>query len=232
MTPRAPVRFILAAEGKSDFRRIGVLVNHILAARSPEEPLPNAPWHFEPVDGKDYISIKAIPALARECGLSQRYTRGDADSLRRLYHVLKVKKLLSPGTVIIWARDDDGDPKRRNLAIEARSELKSESPILLAVASECGEAWVLAGWTTVLPNPAQETDLRRRLGFHPHEHPQRLSHKEGVPKSAKTVLREVFAGDFNKEAEALIAAADSGSSAARQCGLTAFCEELKACCRT
>ena len=72
-------------------------------------------------------------------------------------------------------------------------------------------------------------ELRQRLGFHVHEQPQSLSHKENVPKSAKGVLAEIFAGDKNKEAEALIAAAESNSPASWACGLAEFCAELHAC---
>lgn len=228
MTASSPMRIILAAEGPSDLRRIGVLVDHFVTARLPEEARSDDRQRFEPVDGEPYVPHKAIPALARACGFDRRYTRGDADNLRKLCQVLK-KKLLDPGTVIIWARDDDGVPERRSQAVEARSALPPEPPIVLAIASECGEAWVIAGWTAVLNDPKKLKDLRQRLGFHAHEHPENLSHKEHAPKSAKAVLAEIFAGDVDKEAEALIAAAGSNSPASRACGLADFCAEIQAC---
>jgi hypothetical protein len=101
------------------------------------------------------IPRNTAPILARESGLDRRYARGDGDTIRKLFQVLKKRRLLGPDSVIVWARDDDGDPERRTHATDARDALPSDPPILLAIASECGEAWVIAGWTAVLNDPGK-----------------------------------------------------------------------------
>ena len=220
MTDAVPIRIILAAEGPSDFRRIQILLNHLLSTHT-------AGTHFFAVDGLDYIQIKRIPELARRRGFDRRYNKGDRDTIRKLYNILKHDKLLSNESIIVWARDDDGDNDRRSHALEERSALPSTTPLFLAIASECGEAWVIAGWTSETKEEQdKQNNWRRALGFHPHEHPQRLSHKENVPKSAKTVVHDLIGYDSERELKALLRAATANSDAARACGISAFCEDI------
>jgi hypothetical protein len=233
MISGSPWRIILVAEGPSDFRRIGVLVDHFLRKHTDGAASPEELRKLEGLNGDPYVPLHRIPELVRERGLDRRYSpggpkKGDGGTLRKLYQVLQKDKLLSPRTVILWARDDDGDKARREDAGEARRSLPDSAPLLLAIATECGEAWVIAGWNaSTTSDQAKLAAWRRKLGFEPQAHPDRLSHKENVPKSAKAIVDDIFNGDPEQEARALISAADSDSQASRDCGLHAFCEEAR-----
>lgn len=236
MSSGAPWRIFLAAEGPSDLSRLRTLVDHFLRKHAGGAQSVDELRSFQGLDGGGYgglpyIPIKAIPELARARGLDRRYSpggprKGDGGTLRKLYQVLQKEKLLTPRSVVLWARDDDGDPSRREDAKEARDSLPATTPLLLAIATECGEAWVIAGWKPA-PEEVKLRTWRKALGFSPQTRPWLLSHKENVPKSAKAVLADIFDGDEELEAAALIAAAESESEASRESGLHAFCEELK-----
>lgn len=229
-------RIFLAAEGPSDVRRIQALVDHFLQERTGKDASVTDLRRFEGLGGgESYIPIKSIPLLAKARGLDRRYSaeglkHGDAGTLRKLYQVLQKDKLLGPGTVILWARDDDGNPDRastrQHQANEARDALPSSTPLLLAIATECGEAWVIAGWKPSADDPKLKL-WRRKLGFAPHERSWELSHKAHAPKSAKAVLEDIFGGEEEKEAAALISAARSQSEASLRSGLQAFCEDVR-----
>jgi hypothetical protein len=163
--------------------------------------------------------------------LDRRYSagglQGDGVTLRKLYQLLQREALLGPDLVIVWGRDDDGDGRRRDDAMQARQRLPRPPSLLLAIACECGEAWVIAGWsakhhedTTLLG------ELRRQLGFDPCSHPERLSHKHDAPKSAKRVIGTLFGDDEDGEMTALITAISRETSTG--CGLQAFCAEVDA----
>jgi hypothetical protein len=233
MSAGTRLRIILAAEGPSDVRRLRVLIDHFLrrqvgAASSQEEA-----FYFEGLPGDTYVKIKDIPTLVRERGLDRRFSpggpnKGDGGTLRKLYQVFKKEKLLHPGDVVLWARDDDGDPARRDDAEAARKALTTVETLLFAIASECGEAWVIAGWKPVTrADEIKRSAWRQKLGFDPHLKPDELSHKENVPRSAKTILEDLFEHDEEQEASALTSAAESGAKASVACGLHAFCEEVE-----
>ncbi|HSN98154.1 MAG TPA: hypothetical protein VLS89_07645 [Candidatus Nanopelagicales bacterium] len=100
--------------------------------------------------------------------------------------------------------------------------------LLLAIASECGEAWVIAGWRSATQADRDKLQKwRQKLGFAPHVEPWRLSHKENVPRSAKEVLSELFGG-IDEQETALKLAADSDDEARTMTGLRDFCVEIEA----
>lgn len=216
-------RIILAAEGPSDVRRVRALLAHLLGPSIP----------FEHVEGKEFITLKDIPRLVRSRGLDQRYSSNDGCqrdgvTLRKLIQVLKKDKLLGSGCMIVWARDDDGDSARRGDAEHARGKLQADAQIILAIASECGEAWVIAGFEP--GSPEEEEKLRawrKKLGFSPHREPHLLSHKENVPKSAKGVLYDLLEGDREREERALIAAVEGEDEVIEGCGLLAFRDDVR-----
>lgn len=234
MSVGLPRRFILALEGPSDERRVHALVDHLLKKRGNNTMPFEDQRRFEGIEGDPYIKIAKIPELARARGLDVRYSsggpkKGDGGTLRSLWQVLKKDRLLGPDVVVIWVRDDDGHPERRSEAMACRESLNTTS-IRIGIASECGEAWVIAGFRPVTPTAKVKTaEWRKKLGFAPHEEPHRLSHKEGVPKSAKEVHEDLFERDQEQQMQALLDAADARNGASKSCGLTAFCEEIDKC---
>ncbi len=237
MSAEEPWRIILAAEGPSDLRRIEQLIDHLLLPASPGSSEGTADldrlWRFEGLDGAPYITVTSIPRLAEKRGLKLRSSpdgprKGDGGTIRALYQILQKERLLGPRTVIIWARDDDGNREKREHACQARESLPTTTPILLAIASECGEAWVIAGWQP--ETKADDEKLRKwrqKLGFEPHRYPERLAHEKDAPKSAKAVLADLLDNDHEKEASALLSAVNSDRGASEACGLLAFRREVE-----
>lgn len=232
MSVLAPWRIVIVAEGPSDRWRLEFLVNHLIRRHGDEVADLDLFRRFEQFHGQSYIQIKDIPSLVRELGLDRRYSpggpnKGDGGTLRKLYQVLQKEKLIAPDLVVIWARDDDGVPSRREEALQARQLLARPSNLLLAIASECGEAWVIAGWRATMRDDSRMLEeLRQQLGFDPCVQPERLSHKENVPKSAKGIYRRLFAGDKDRQENALIVAVGEETNAG--CGLRAFCDDVEA----
>jgi hypothetical protein len=237
MISGAPWRVFLAAEGTSDLRRIRTLFDYFLQKHAGGDVPVDQLRRFEGLDGErshggiPFIEVKRIPQLARARGLDRRFSpggpkKGDGGTLRRLYQVLKKDGLLDSRSVILWVRDTDEQPWRREEAKAAKSELPPSPPLLLAIATECGEAWVIAGWR---PSDRDRKLLvwRKKLPWGPRARPWELSHKRDAPKSAKAVLRDIFEEDEEREAAALIEAAESGSEASRMSGLHEFRVELE-----
>lgn len=232
MNPGTPWRIILVAEGPSDPPRIRVLIDHFLKKHVGNESAPESLWHFERIDGEPYIVNHNIPKMVRASGLDRRYgpDKGDGATIRKLHQLLVKKKALSPESVLIWARDlDDGYESRREEARKTRDLLPSSMTLLLAIAYECGEAWVIAGWRPVTQGDrAKLQKWRQKLGFEPHVQPWRLSHKKDVPKSAKDIAADLFDGTDEQKEEALRLAADTDNEARTVTGLRDFCAELEA----
>lgn len=220
MSQALPLHVVLAVEGPSDERRMRLLLQ--------QPPFP--PLVDRQVD-VEILTIKSVPETARKLGLRTMYTpdganKGDGGTLRRVYQVLRAQRRLRPGTLLVWVRDSDGREERRQEAEAGRRSLPTASvSILLAIASECGEAWVIAGYQPSPETKGLHSSLKRRLGFDPWRHPERLSHKTGVPKDAKRVLSELFDGDQDLEDEALLRAWAMTGEVPERCGLTAFREE-------
>jgi len=232
MSAQEPWRIILVSEGPSDERRIPHLIDHFLASHHASTCLDDV-RRYEGLGGQSFIRTKDIPVLVRERNLDRRYSsdgprKGDAGSFRKLFQVLQKEKLLGPRTVVVWSRDDDGDDDRRTDVENALKDLPVLGTWLLAIARECGEAWVIAGFSPkTKAEIATLKDLRQQLGFAPLKHPKFLSHKENVPTSAKTVVEKLFEGDHPREHEALVAATRSDHPAAIPCGLRRFCDQVE-----
>ena len=222
----APLQILLAAEGPTDVRRMKTLAEHCLGC--------DRSWKFRGLDSDEFVKIKKIPELAREKGLSRRYGFGgpkqkrDAGLIRNLFVVLHKEGLLVSSDAVIWCRDDDGDDARRVDAEHAQAA-SSSPPLLLAIASECGEAWYVAGWRARTWTDEQMLQAsKHQLGFDPVQHPERLSHKKNAPKSAKREHERLFDGDRSAEADALIKAMNPRCEGGNRSGLHAFCDELRA----
>jgi hypothetical protein len=238
MSAAVPRRFILELEGPSDLPRVKAIVDHLFVEREGNDiPLDDL-RRFEGIGSDPYIPIHSIPQLAKERGLDRRYSpvgpkRGDGGTVRRLWQVLVRDKLVAPGVVVVWVRDDDGCPERRDEANDARESLGDQAKaIRLGIASECGEAWALAGFEPVTrEDHAKVAAWRKVLGYQPHHKPHLLSHKEQDPRGAKAVHEDVFAGDGEAELAALQRAVSGGdpNGAAESCGLSAFCGEIRDC---
>jgi hypothetical protein len=220
-------RVLIVPEGSSDTRRLRVLIEHLAERAGAVNRV-----RFVSFAGASTLSVHDIPKVARQLGLRPRYSpagpnKGDGGTLRTLFQLLQFKKMLGPDLVVVWGRDDDGDSEKRDDAHRARQAMAVEAKLLLAIATQCGEAWVIAGWTPVDDDDhARWRALRAELGFDPCSYPERLSHKAHAPRSAKRVNEELCTQDHDREHVSLLAGIEAPAAAA--CGLRAFVNEVTA----
>lgn len=226
MGAESPWRVVLVLEGPSDLRRIRLLLDHLFEGERAYEIVRGVA-----TPGGEYVPVKKVPELARLAGLSGRFAsdgplKGDGGSLRRFLQVLLHRRLVDPRTVVVWCRDDDGDVSRAVGLRAARYSLERGPLTVLGVASECGEAWVLAGvHPTTRDEKSAHAQARQRLGFDPIREPWRLSHQEDVERSAKRVLRALCPDQDDQDA-ALLRATQPEVPGALGCGLATFWAEL------
>lgn len=125
--------------------------------------------------------------------------------------------------VVVYLRDTDGDNCRRLEAEQGAEGLLDDNRVWLPVfPHEAMEAWVLLGWT---PRTEEERrvhqEAKRTLSFDPLVTPERLSHKENVPKSAKDLLRRLGV-DHAREDQCLMEASEREDEAVDHSGLGDF----------
>lgn len=245
--PDATWTVVLVLEGPSDCRRIPLLLDHWCQKQVDwvtKETIESFRRYQGLDPGSPYLKVKDIPNQVRELNLPAlrgSFDGGDGPLLKKLVQVLQARGLRRADVVVVWGRDCDEQPERKEQAKNARQEAIS-SPgsrprlvLLRAVADPCGEAWVIGGF---VPNSREQELLdqeRQRLGFDPTQAPHKLSHKE-EPKttvSAKAILERLLSWRGGEEAECLaIAAQRPDSSQAQTTGLSVFHEDVSAWLKT
>ena len=107
---------------------------------------------------------------------------------------------------LIFIRDLDNQPERKEGIEGARSEYSDRQPqlaIVIGTANRMREAWVLNGFVTANKLEKQTLEeIKTKLTFDPCEESHRLhSKKEEAErlKNAKVVLQKLTDGDFERE---------------------------------
>jgi hypothetical protein len=121
--------------------------------------------------------------------------------------ILFMKRQFSDLSAILLIRDQDSRRERKaGLTDAARSEEKLGIPIVVGLAIESRECWVLSGFDACDPHAAEETQrleqVRKELGCDPRLRSQELKdgHENGR-RSAKRVLRHLVGDDPRRERE-------------------------------
>jgi hypothetical protein len=229
-----PFGIVVAAEDESDARRVKSLIDRILVADIDwlaEQAEPER-RHF--LDGlrewrghdptSSFLDIHKVHDLADARGLPSPHGHFDGrpaapdyhGAVRALWLLLDEKE---PPVAFIWVRDTDGQTSRITGWADACEESGKDLSVLIGgFPHECMEAWLLVAFA---PSEHQEQELRtlrQQLGFNPVDQPERLSHKENVPRSAKGVCRTIGLDEMTWDD------ADPNDLAQRGvgCGLAAF----------
>ncbi|MCK6574075.1 hypothetical protein L6V77_23595 [Myxococcota bacterium] len=224
------LHIVLVVEGSSDRRRLGILFDEVFESHGVE-------WSRESFDVADWLAQKDIRQRhraevdaggfgrpARGFGAQQR---GDRENIRLLVQMLTKRGLTNRDDVVVcWARDVDGDDDRHLAARDGPWGPFSRR--LHALASECGEAWVIAGWPATGDGRRAAAAVRQsmRLVFDPVAAPHRLSHKADAPTSAKRCLAKLLESGVADEADCLTRAARERPRGVGESGLAAFLDEL------
>lgn len=122
----------------------------------------------------------------------------------------------------------DGETLRATEGREERDRMELPFPTALGFPHECIEAWVIAG---LQPSDLERSQEIAAMKFDPFAHPERLSHKENVPKSAKDLKKRLGLGDADEKQSMvrLLALAEGASEGpVVRTGGQAFVRELGA----
>lgn len=217
----ASFRIFAAVEGRSDARRLRVLVRAALARAISEEEWhwlsaddadPDAQLALVGLDQADYFDFHGVKAFQTRV-LGRRVLYGGAigsrecQLLRALMMSLRVLqqrgKLQIDG--VIWLRDTDGDARRGPALRDARdADAEPSLPLVIGTPNQTSEAWVLAGFRAMDADEDRTLrTLRADLSFDPVAEPHRLLHQAHAERGAKEALSRLIDDDVDREAEAL-----------------------------
>jgi hypothetical protein len=230
------LEIVIAAEDESDARRIRSLIDRILVAEIAwlaEQPEPRSTlldglrqWRGHDATSS-FLDIHQIHALADARGLPNWHGHFDGRPAALDFHsaVRALWIMLGDGepSGLIWVRDTDGETSRIQGWRDACAEAGADFPVLIGgFPHECMEAWLLVA-LTLDPRTPHFRKLCQQLGFNPLDHPELLSHKPNVPKSAKAVCSTLGAD----EESWLDADPEDLERRGADCGLAEFIAELR-----
>jgi hypothetical protein len=111
-------------------------------------------------------------------------------------------KLKRDITAVIFIRDLDNQPERRQHLDQARSEYTGQPKleIVIGTADRMREAWVLNGFMSL--NPEEEKtlkDITKKLNFNPCTEAHRLRSTSSDERYPKMVVKKLTDGDYSRE---------------------------------
>jgi hypothetical protein len=103
---------------------------------------------------------------------------------------------------VIFIRDLDNQPERRQHLAQARSEYTGQDKleIVIGTANRMREAWVLNGFMPL--NPEEEKTLKeitKKLNFNPCTEAHRLRSTSSDERDPKVVVKKLTDGDYSRE---------------------------------
>lgn len=216
-------RLVAIVEGKSDLRCLGFLVE---AWRERIDWADGETFGLAGLDGFTYLDIHKVPALAQARKIPLLRS-GAAGIVRNALLVVRHEQLAGlavDGVILLSDTDGSRDEPMRGRA--ERDKMVLPFIVALGFPHECIEAWIIEG------AQSNENDRSREIaamGFDPFVHPERLSHKENVPKSAKDLKRRLGIDPSGEEAAMvrLLSLSETGlGDSADLTGGRVFVEEL------
>lgn len=230
------MRLGVAGESESDVAKVTALADRLVE------------------EGVDWIDPEVIDAFRRWCGLGdsawvdlhkvQRLARrkglrlyghfdGEPGALDASMHraLLVLFALEStPPSVVVVARDIDGQDERRAGFEQALGERTWPFEVVGALAAPEIEAWLIAAWTPeTAADHAALKEVRAQLGFDPTSSPERLtSGKRTDKKETKRILDLLCATGRSAEERWEDTPLDERLlSAGRRCGLADFVDGIR-----
>ena len=229
-------RLCIAAEDELDVRRVCGLVDRVLARDVEWIDAAGLDDHraWTGLGEETWLDLHRARHLARARGFRPfghfDGRRGAADALMHLAILfLFAEEDVCPEAVVV-ARDlDDQRDERREGWTEALTDRTWPFEAIGALAAPELEAWLVAAWSADDEgDKARQKSTRRRLGFDPTIHAERLTSKNPADKKdAKRVLEELCAEGRSGDARWESVAVDDIARSGRGCGLASFVAELR-----
>lgn len=127
----------------------------------------------------------------------------EAQSTRRVLHLLQSIKGENRPDAILLIRDDDRFDRRSSLQrarVDLQRKLADLVPVVIGIPIPMRESWVLAGFEPTNDSERQRhTELCRELGFDPCREGHRLNTDKQSPRYAKRVLPFLTEHNRNRE---------------------------------
>ncbi|NEP45563.1 MAG: hypothetical protein F6K35_42655 [Okeania sp. SIO2H7] len=213
--------FIVIVESSADARTATKLAERVLANKidwlEPEMLQHLFVWSGleENTEHSCWKDIKSIIERAKESdiripkflgGRKNGATKADGAATRKILNLVSSLQKKRQIKGVIFIRDLDNQPERKEGIEGARSEYSDRQPqlaIVIGTANRMREAWVLNGFVTANKLEKQTLEeIKTKLTFDPCEESHRLhSKKEEAErlKNAKVVLQKLTDGDFERE---------------------------------
>jgi hypothetical protein len=227
------VDIMIVAESHSDTRIATFLADRILMIQlgwPDKSMLPGLRrWRGE-AENSEFLDIHKVHELARAKGIPPVYghfdNRPTAPDYQSAMDALYLALASEPQPhAFVWIRDTDGDKSRVQGWRDASQQFTHDFAALVSgFPHECMETWRLLAWSHGQSrDDVRVAQERQRLGFDPTTSPERLSHKQNVPKSAKAVVEALGAHEYSLH-ECDLEATSRGGSA---CGLATYLDEVR-----
>lgn len=202
-----PLAIAVVCEAEADFRTAGEIADRVLVdSRSSDDELrPSVLRRWLAWQRESYLRWPDVKKLARELRITAHGHFGgepaapDAQAGRKAIRVVRMTH--GDDSAIMLIRDSDGNKNRRTGLEQARDESPVKERIVIGLCHPKRECWVLAGFVPESKNERNAlASLISTLSFDPCQKADRLNDRHDHEKrSAKRVLQELTAGDFERE---------------------------------
>lgn len=201
-----PLTIAVVCEAEADFRTAGGISDRVLghAFGVDDDPHPDGFRRWVEWQGRPFLGWIRVKVLARALRIKAHGhfagEPGAPDALTARRAIRVVRRTNGDASAILLIRDSDGDTSRRTGLEQARSDSPLKDRIVIGFCHRNRECWVLAGY---VPSSKSERKLLESViadvGFDPCRGADRLRGKRGELRNTKRILRQLTAGDFERE---------------------------------
>lgn len=253
----SPARWVLFCDAQNDAEMVQHLVDQLIRLHGAEwigglldsQSEQVRSWWKDPGSGtgRRWFDLHRCYADAAALGVTvhQGHFGGDSqrpgalmiDTAFRIVRKLhqQAKHLDRPtGVVVLWDADGQADERREGIAQAVEHGLLPPSGVgyVVALADPEREAWVAAGFDPKDDDERARLEAcRRELGFHPNEHPERLTARRANDKADSKRTLDALGVSDERERECLrIADADRRALLLRRgaaCGLADWIRDVE-----
>ncbi|MBD2082066.1 hypothetical protein [Leptolyngbya sp. FACHB-17] len=215
------LEFVVIVESSADARTATKLAERVLVERIDwlETELLQNLFQWSGLEaGTEHSCWKDISAIvdrAKQAGLripkflghtKTGALKADGAAAMKILNLVRVLQKTRPIRAVLFIRDLDNQPERREGIEQARSEHFDRQPkleIILGAANRMREAWVLNGFVASHEETRLLEEIKARLNFDPCEEPHKLRSNSWEEldrqRNPKFVLESLTSGNYLRE---------------------------------